>query len=334
VILVTGSAGFIGSHLVMRLLDLGYFVVGIDNHNSYYDPTLKQARLDQFINHPKYKHFRLDISDSKSLEKVFKEGNFKYVVNLAAQAGVRYSLDNPGAYIQSNVAGFTNLLECCKNKVEHFVYASSSSVYGANLRMPFATNQSVNHPLSIYAATKVANELIAHSYSHLYELPTTGLRFFTVYGPWGRPDMALFKFTKAILAGEHITLFNHGRHKRDFTYIDDVIDAVINVLFTPAASDQAWDGLCPNPSTSCAPWKVYNVGSGNPISLDQYVDALEKSLGIKANKKLVPMQPGDLLETYADIDDLKNTTQFKPKTLIQDGVDQFVNWYKTYYKLN
>lgn len=333
-ILVTGSAGFIGSHLVMRLLDLGHFVVGIDNHNNYYDPTLKQARLDQFINHPKYKHFRLDISDRESLEKVFEEGNFKYVVNLAAQAGVRYSLENPGAYIQSNVAGFTNLLECCRNKVDHFVYASSSSVYGANLQMPFTTEQSVSHPLSIYAATKVANELIAHSYSHLYKLPTTGLRFFTVYGPWGRPDMALFKFTKAILAGEPITLFNHGRHKRDFTYIDDVVDTVIKVLFAPAISDQGWDGLNPSPSSSNAPWKVYNVGSGNPISLDQYVEALEKSLSVSAIKKLVPMQPGDLPETYADINDLKNKIQCQPSRNIQYGVDQFVSWYKKYYSVN
>jgi UDP-glucuronate 4-epimerase len=334
VILVTGSAGFIGSHLVKRLLKLGYFVVGVDNQNDYYDPTLKEARLNQFIENDNYKHFRFDISDKEALRELFLEYSPTHVVNLAAQAGVRYSLENPGAYIQSNVVGFSNLLECSKNKVKHLVYASSSSVYGANLSMPFTEDQNISHPLSIYAATKAANELISHAYSHLYNLPTTGLRFFTVYGPWGRPDMALFKFTKSILAGESITLFNHGRHKRDFTYIDDVIDAIVKVLFAPAVSDPSWDGLKPNPSTSSAPWKLHNVASGNPISLDQFVEALEESLGIKANKKLVPMQPGDLPETFADIASLKDIIQFKPNTCIQDGVDQFVSWYKKYYKLN
>jgi UDP-glucuronate 4-epimerase len=333
-IVVTGSAGFIGSHLVRRLLELGHCVLGIDNHNDYYDPTLKTARLEQFINNAKYKHFRIDISDKDAVKALFEEYSPEYVVNLAAQAGVRYSLENPGTYIQSNVAGFANLLECCKDKVKHLVYASSSSVYGANLYMPFTTDQNVSHPLSIYAATKVANELIAHAYSHLYELPTTGLRFFTVYGPWGRPDMALFKFTKSILAGETITLFNHGRHKRDFTYIDDVIDAIVKVLFAPAVSDPGWDGLKPNPSSSSAPWKLHNVASGNPISLDQYVEAIEKSLGIKANKKLVPMQPGDLPETYADITNLKDAIQYQPMTQIQHGVEQFVSWYKSYYEVN
>lgn len=334
VILVTGSAGFIGSHLVQKLLNLGHSVVGIDNHNDYYDPKLKEARLNQFISNGRYIHFRIDISDQKALEEVFNKTNPDYVAHLAAQAGVRHSIQNPGAYIQSNIVGFTNLLECCKGRIKHLAYASSSSVYGANLRMPFTTDQGVNHPLSIYAATKVANELIAHSYSHLHQLPTTGLRFFTVYGPWGRPDMALFKFTKAILAGEPITLFNHGQHKRDFTYIDDVIEAVIKVLLVPAKSDLDWDGLSPNPSTSNGPWKVYNVGSGNPIGLDQYVEALEKSLNIKATKKLAPMQPGDLPETYADISDLKDKIQYQPNTQIQYGVDQFVSWYKQYYRVD
>lgn len=332
-ILVTGAAGFIGSHLVLRLLDLGYFVIGIDNHNDYYDPNLKQARLNQFIKNPKYIHSRMDISDGYALKEIFRKYNPTHVVNLAAQAGVRYSLENPEAYIQANILGFTNILECCKDKVEHLVYASSSSVYGANLCMPFTADQNISHPLSIYAATKVANEHIAHAYSHLYKLPTTGLRFFTVYGPWGRPDMALFKFTKAILAADPIILFNYGRHKRDFTYIQDVIDAVLKVIFTPATSDPDWDGLNPKPNISCAPWRVYNVGSGNPIHLDKYVEALENSLGLKANKKYVPMQPGDLPETYADISDLKNTIEWQPNTQIQYGIDQFVSWYKSYYKI-
>jgi UDP-glucuronate 4-epimerase len=333
-ILVTGSAGFIGAHLVKRLLALGHFVVGLDNHNDYYDPDLKQARLDQFKNNGKYKHFPIDILNKDALQVLFEEYSPKYVVNLAAQAGVRYSLENPGTYIQTNIAGFTNLIECCRGKVKHLVYASSSSVYGANLCMPFTIDQNISHPLSIYAATKGANELIAHAYSHLYGLSTTGLRFFTVYGPWGRPDMALFKFTKAILSGEPITLFNHGQHKRDFTYIDDVVNSITKVLFIPSASDPDWDGMFPNPSSSSAPWKVYNVGSGNPISLINYVEALERSLGIKANKIFLPMQPGDLPETYADINDLKKVIQYKPNTNIQDGIDKFVMWYKNYYTIN
>ncbi|MDC1322620.1 NAD-dependent epimerase [Pseudomonadales bacterium] len=333
-VLVTGSAGFIGSALSIRLLDRGDEVVGIDNHNDYYDPALKEARLARHNNHANYTHIRMDIEDGEAVEKLFQEHSFDGVVNLAAQAGVRYSLENPLAYINTNIVGFTHILEGCRHsKVPHLVYASSSSVYGANTHMPFSIHDNVDHPLSLYAASKKANELMAHTYSHLYGLPTTGLRFFTVYGPWGRPDMALFMFTKAILEGEKISLYNYGNHRRDFTYVDDIVEGVIRVLDRPATPNPEWSGDNPDSGTSSAPWRVYNIGNSSPVELLDYIEAVEDALGIKADKVLLPLQPGDVPDTYANVDDLVRGFNYKPSMSMKDGVKNFVDWYREYKNL-
>ena len=332
-VLVTGSAGFIGSALSIRLLDRGDEVIGIDNHNDYYDPTLKEARLSRHDKHPNYFHIRMDIGNKKEVESLFKKYRFDVVVNLAAQAGVRYSIENPHAYINTNIVGFNHILEGCRNSnVGHLVYASSSSVYGANTKMPFSVHHNIDHPLSLYAASKKANELMAHSYSHLYNIPTTGLRFFTVYGPWGRPDMALFKFTKAILAGEKIQVFNYGNHQRDFTYVDDIVEGVIRVLDKPATRNINWDGKNPDPGTSKAPWRVYNIGNNNPVDLMDYIGALEKALGKISEKAFLPLQPGDVPDTYADVKDLAEQFHYKPSTTVEDGIAKFISWYNDYYK--
>ncbi|HYD74981.1 NAD-dependent epimerase [Ramlibacter sp.] len=333
-VLVTGSAGFIGSALTLRLLERGDTVVGVDNHNDYYDPAIKEARLARFAGHSGYTHVRADLADRDAIEQVFAMHKPQRVVNLAAQAGVRYSIENPLAYINSNIVGFAHVLEGCRHHgVEHLAYASSSSVYGANTAMPFSVHQNVDHPLSLYAASKKANELMAHTYSHLYGLPTTGLRFFTVYGPWGRPDMALFKFTKAILAGEAIQVFNHGQHRRDFTYIDDIVEGVIRVLDHPAERNPAWDGARPDPGTSAAPWRVYNIGNNRPVQLLDYIAALEKALGRKARMEMLPLQPGDVPDTYADVDDLVEQFQYRPGTTVEQGIGRFVEWYRDYFKV-
>jgi len=333
-VLVTGAAGFIGSSLVLRLLERGDTVIGIDNHNDYYDPRIKEARLARFANHPGYTHLRIDLADRPAIYDCFKTHKPKRVVNLAAQAGVRYSIENPLAYIDSNIVGFAHILEGCRhNDVEHLVYASSSSVYGANTAMPFSVHQNVDHPLSLYAASKKSNELMAHTYSHLYGLPTAGLRFFTVYGPWGRPDMALFKFTKAILAGEPIQIFNYGKHRRDFTYIDDIVEGVIRVLDRPAPPNPGWNSDQPDPGTSKAPWRVYNIGNNSPVELMEYIGALEKALGKKAEKELLPLQAGDVLDTYADVDDLVEQFHYKPSTSVDHGIACFVAWYRDYFKV-
>jgi UDP-glucuronate 4-epimerase len=332
-VLVTGSAGFIGSALSIRLLSRGDMVVGIDNHNDYYDPNLKEARLDRHINDKNYTHIRMDIEDSNALRELFDTEDFDVVVNLAAQAGVRYSIENPSAYINTNILGFGNILECCRyNNVNHLIYASSSSVYGSNTKMPFSVHDNVDHPLSLYAASKKANELMSHTYSHLFGLPTTGLRFFTVYGPWGRPDMALFMFTKAILEGEKIPVFNYGNHRRDFTYIDDIIEGIVKVINNPAKSNKSWSGLNPDPSSSLAPWRIFNIGSNSPVELLTYINAIEDALGIKAKKELLPLQPGDVPDTFADVDDLVNEFDYKPIMTVEKGVNNFVQWYKKYHK--
>ena len=332
-VLVTGSAGFIGSALSIRLLNRGDEVVGIDNHNDYYDVELKESRLNRHIKHPNYKHIRMDIEDEKAIEELFKEHQFEGVVNLAAQAGVRYSIENPMAYIHTNMVGFGHILEGCRHgKVKHLVYASSSSVYGSNTKMPFSIHGNVDHPLSLYAASKKANELMAHTYSNLYDLPTTGLRFFTVYGPWGRPDMALFKFTKAILSGEKIEVFNYGKHRRDFTYIDDIVEGVIRVLDKPATPNQLWDGDNPDSGSSKAPWRVYNIGNNSPVELIDYISAIEDALCLKAEKVLLPLQPGDVPDTYANIEDLVKEFNYKPSMPVKKGVENFVNWYQDYYE--
>jgi UDP-glucuronate 4-epimerase len=331
--LVTGSAGFIGSALTLRLLERGDTVIGIDNHNSYYDTVLKEARLARHAKHANYTHLRIDLADRQAIQDAFTTHKPQRVVNLAAQAGVRYSIDNPLAYIDSNIVGFAHILEGCRHHgVEHLVYASSSSVYGANTAMPFTIHQNVDHPLSLYAASKKANELMAHTYSHLYGLPTTGLRFFTVYGPWGRPDMALFKFTKAILADEPIQVFNHGKHRRDFTYIDDIIEGVIRVLDRPATGNADWHGAQPDPGTSTAPWRVYNIGNNQPVELMDYIAALEKALDKTAEKLLLPLQAGDLPDTYADVAELAEQFHYKPATTVEDGIKCFVAWYCDYFK--
>ena len=333
-ILVTGSAGFIGSALTLRLLERGDTVIGIDNHNTYYDPAIKEARLARHTNHPNYTHLRIDLADRSSIEAAFTAHKPQRVVNLAAQAGVRYSIDNPLAYIDSNIVGFAHILEGCRHHgVEHLVYASSSSVYGASTTMPFSIHQNVDHPLSLYAASKKANELMAHTYSHLYGLPTTGLRFFTVYGPWGRPDMALFKFTKAILAGEPIQVFNHGKHRRDFTYVDDIVEGIIRTLDRPAPSNLQWDSNLPDPGTSLAPWRVYNIGNNQPVELMDYIGAIEKALGKTAIKELLPIQSGDVPDTFADVSDLVEQFNYQPATTVKDGIQQFVSWYSNYYKI-
>ena len=332
-ILVTGSAGFIGSALAIKLLQRGDEVVGVDNHNDYYDPALKDARIVRHSNHPSYSHLRLDIEDRIGMKSLFEEHEFDGVVNLAAQAGVRYSLENPFAYVDTNLIGFTNILEGCRyNNVKHLVYASSSSTYGLNTNQPFSTHDNANHPVSLYAATKKAGELMAHAYSHLYNLPTTGLRFFTVYGPFDRPDMALQKFTRAIMNNESIKVFNFGKHKRDFTYIDDIVEGIIRVLDRPATKNTDWDSAKPDPSSSSAPWKIYNIGNNNPIELMDYIEALEASLGISATKEMLPLQPGDMQDTYADVNDLVDDFDYKPSISVKDGVERFAKWYRDYYK--
>ncbi|MCE5313301.1 MAG: NAD-dependent epimerase [Nitrospiraceae bacterium] len=333
-ILVTGAAGFIGSTLSIRLLDRGDTVVGIDNMNDYYDVTLKEARLARLATRQGFTFVKLDIADRSGMERLFAEHNFDAVMNLAAQAGVRYSLINPYSYIESNIMGFTNILEGCRHtKVKHLVYASSSSVYGANTKMPFSVHHNVDHPVSLYAASKKANELMAHTYSHLFNIPTTGLRFFTVYGPWGRPDMALFLFTKAILEGRPIDVFNNGKMQRDFTYIDDIVEGVIRVIDNIAAPNPEWSGDAPDSATSRAPYRLYNIGNNSPVELMRYIEVLEECLGKKAQKNMLPMQPGDVPATYADVDDLTRDVGFKPATPIETGIKNFVEWYRGYYKV-
>ena len=331
-VLVTGAAGFIGFSLARRLLADGDAVVGLDNLNDYYDVALKEARLELLGAHPGFAFARVDLGDRASLDEVFARHRFDLVVNLAAQAGVRYSLTNPQAYVSSNITGFVNILEACRHaEIGHLLYASSSSVYGALTEMPFSVRQNVDHPVSLYAASKKANELIAHAYSHLFRLPTTGVRFFTVYGPWGRPDMALFLFTRAILAGEPIDVFNDGEMERDFTYIDDIVEGLVRLGRRPAAPDPAWDSARPTPSTSNAPYRLYNIGNHQPVRLLRMIEVLEDCLGQKAEKRFLPMQPGDVPATYADIDDIRRDVGFEPSTSIEVGVERFVRWYRDYY---
>jgi UDP-glucuronate 4-epimerase len=332
-ILVTGTAGFIGNELAIRLLERGDEVIGIDNVNDYYDVRLKEARLARIKQHPGFTEIRAGIHDRAVMEDVFAQYKPQRVVNLAAQAGVRYSLKNPYAYVDSNLYGFINILEGCRHHgVEHLVYASSSSVYGANTKMPFSVHDNVDHPVSLYAASKKANELMAHSYSHLYGLPTTGLRFFTVYGPWGRPDMAYFSFTKAILEGRAIDVFNHGDMKRDFTYIDDIVEGVMRTLDCVPAGNAEWNSADPDPGSSRAPYRIYNIGNNNPVDLMHLIGQLEQNLGKTAEKNFLPMQAGDVLATYADVDDLMRDVGFKPATSIEDGIEKFVHWYKDFYR--
>jgi UDP-glucuronate 4-epimerase len=331
-ILVTGAAGFIGSHLCGRLLDRGDEIVGLDNLNDYYDVTLKEARLARLLPRDNFRFVKMDLADREGMEKLFAKEGFQRVVNLAAQAGVRYSLKNPHAYVEANLAGFVNVLEGCRhNKVEHLVYASSSSVYGANTKMPFSIHHNVDHPVSLYAVSKKANELMAHSYSHLYRLPTTGLRFFTVYGPWGRPDMAMFIFARKILAGEPIDVYNNGLMRRDFTYVDDIVEGVMRTLDHVAAPNPQWSGDNPDPGTSLAPYRLYNIGNNNPVELLYLIEVIEKAIGKTARKNLLPLQPGDVPATYADVDDLMADVGFKPATPIEEGVRRFIAWYRSFY---
>lgn len=331
-ILVTGAAGFIGSALSSRLLERGDEVVGIDNMNDYYEIALKEARLAKLAGYAGFTFVKLSLEDRKGMEQLFSEHRFDAVMNLAAQAGVRYSLINPQAYVDSNLVGFANILEGCRHSgVKHLVYASSSSVYGANTKMPFSVHDNVDHPVSLYAASKKANELMAHTYSHLFQLPTTGLRFFTVYGPWGRPDMAYFLFTQAILEGRPINVFNYGKMRRDFTYIDDIVEGVVRVIDRIPAPNPAWSGDAPDSATSYAPYRLYNIGNNNPVELMHFIEVLESCLGKKAEKKMLPIQPGDVPATFADVDDLTHDVGFKPATSIEEGLGRFVSWYKTYY---
>lgn len=331
-ILLTGTAGFIGSHLTKRLLNEGYKVVGIDNLNDYYDVNLKKDRLKILLN-DSVKNYEINLSDKEAVAEVFNSEKPDIVINLAAQAGVRYSLENPHAYIDSNINGFINILEGCRhNNVSHLIYASSSSVYGANTLKPFSTSANIDHPLSLYAATKKSNELMAHTYSHLFNIPTTGLRFFTVYGPWGRPDMALFKFTRAILGEAPIDVYNHGNMMRDFTYVDDIVEAISRLINKPAQPNPDWSGNKPDPSSSSAPYKIYNVGNNSPVKLMDFIEAIENRIGKKAEKNYMEMQSGDVPETYADVDDLYNNINFKPQTDIQTGVNNFVDWFLKYYE--
>lgn len=332
-ILVTGVAGFIGSAVAKSLLERGDEVIGIDNLNDYYDVKLKTDRLELLSGNKKFKFIKMDIADRNDCETLFRDGQPRRVIHLAAQAGVRYSIQNPHAYINSNLVGFTNILEACRhNNVEHLVYASSSSVYGANTTMPFSVHHNVDHPLSLYAATKKANELMAHTYSYLYKIPTTGLRFFTVYGPWGRPDMSLFLFTKKILAGEPIDVFNNGNHSRDFTYIDDIVKGVVRVTDRIACANEEWNSNKPDPGTSLAPYRLYNIGNHQPVELMRFIEILEDCLGNKAQKNFLPMQPGDVPATYADVNDLIRDVNFSPATPIETGISKFVEWYRNYYK--
>jgi UDP-glucuronate 4-epimerase len=331
-LLVTGAAGFIGFHTARRLLERGDEVVGLDNLNAYYDPGLKAARLELLRSYPAFRFIKADIADREAMESLFRVEGFQRVVHLAAQAGVRYSIVNPHVYVQSNVTGFLHVIEGCRqHAVEHLVYASTSSVYGANTRMPFSERQNVDHPLTLYAATKKANELMAHSYSSLYGLPTTGLRFFTVYGPWGRPDMALFLFTKNILAGAPIDVFNGGHHQRDFTYIDDIVQGVLAAVDKVAAPDLTWNSDAPDPATGSAPYKIYNIGNQRPVVLLRYIEVLERCLGRQAQKNLLPIQPGDLPDTWADVEALARDVGYRPSTDLETGVKQFVEWYLGYY---
>ncbi len=333
-IIVTGSAGFIGFSLCIKLLELGENIIGIDNHNNYYDTEIKDARVQQLKKFSSYQHYKVDLVNEKKLENIFQIHKPTKVVNLAAQAGVRYSMENPLAYINSNILGFAYILENCRHqKIEHLVYASTSSVYGANTKMPFSEHDSANHPLSVYAASKKSNELMAHTYSYLYKLPTTGLRFFTVYGPWGRPDMALFKFTKAILEEKPINVFNHGNHTRDFTYIDDIVEGIIKTLDNPPRANKNWNSNKPDPAKSKAPWCIYNIGNNKPVQLMDYIDALEKALNKKAKINFLPLQPGDVQDTFADLKNLKETFNYKPTTSVVKGVSNFIKWYKNYYRI-
>jgi UDP-glucuronate 4-epimerase len=333
-VLVTGAAGFIGYHVALRLLENGRRVVGLDNLNAYYDPKLKDARLAELAKFDGFQFAKLDLADRAGMPALFAKHRFPFVVHLAAQAGVRYSLIDPHAYVDSNLTGFTNILEGCRhNGCRHLLFASSSSVYGSNTRMPFSVHDNVDHPLSLYGASKKANELMAHAYAHLFQLPTTGLRFFTVYGPWGRPDMAMWLFAKAILADEPIKLFNHGNMRRDFTYVDDVAESVVRLVERAPAGDPKWSGDKPDPGSSAAPWRVYNIGNNNPVELLEVVRLLEEAIGKKAKRELLPMQPGDVPATYADVDDLMREVDFKPATPIADGIARFIEWYRAYHRL-
>jgi len=331
-VLVTGAAGFIGFHLSQKLLNVGYLVTGLDNMNSYYDKGLKFSRLDILKANPNFTFIQVDLTDRVGIDYLFASNKFDYVVNLAAQAGVRYSLTNPHAYLESNLHGFLNILEACRhNNIKHLIYASSSSVYGANKKMPFSIHHNVDHPISLYAATKKSNELMAHTYSALYNLPTTGLRFFTVYGPYGRPDMALFLFTKAIIENKPIDVFNHGRMKRDFTYVDDITESIVRLVPQPSEANKEWSGMSPDPATSFAPYRVFNIGNNKPIELLRFIEVIEEKIGKKAVKNFLPLQGGDVPETFADVDDLMRAVDFKPSTSIEDGVGKFVDWYIKYY---
>lgn len=331
-VLITGAAGFIGFHLAMRLLQEGHEIVGLDNCNDYYDVQLKEDRLKLLTTYPAFRFVRADMADSPAMDALFAAQGFSHVVNLAAQAGVRYSIENPRSYIQSNLVGFGNILEGCRhNKVKHLVFASSSSVYGLNTSQPFSVHDNVDHPVSLYAATKKSGELMAHTYSHLYGLPCTGLRFFTVYGPWGRPDMALHLFTTAIMQGKPINVFNNGDMRRDFTYIDDIVEGVVRALKRPASPNPLWNPAQPDPASSSAPWRIYNIGNNQTVSLGDFISTLEKALGVSAQKNFLPMQPGDVESTYADIDDLNRDTGFCPSTSLEEGIARFVQWYKDYY---
>ena len=333
-VLITGSAGFIGSALSLRLLERGDEVIGIDNLNDYYDVELKKARLARTTGHDGYTDVRINLEDREGVAAVFAEHKPHRVVNLAAQAGVRYSIENPHAYVDTNLVGFTNILEGCRhNNVEHLVYASSSSVYGSNTNMPFSVHDNVDHPVSLYAASKKANELMAHTYSHLFQIPTTGLRFFTVYGPWGRPDMALFMFTKNILAGKPIDVFNYGNHRRDFTYIDDIVEGVVRVLDKIAAPNPDWSGDTPDSASSAAPYRIYNIGNNEPVELMRYIEVLEDCLGKKAEKNMLPLQPGDVPATYADVADLVRDVGYKPDMSVEQGIRNFVDWYRDYFRI-
>ncbi len=333
-ILVTGAAGFIGFHLSKRLLDEGCQVVGLDIVNDYYDPAIKEARLEILKPHQEFKFVKIDLADKDSMDSLFKEEKFDAVVNLAAQAGVRYSLVNPQSYVDSNLVGFVNILEGCRhNDVKHLVFASSSSVYGSNTKMPFSVHDNVDHPVSLYAASKKSNELMAHAYAHLFSIPCTGLRFFTVYGPWGRPDMALFLFTKAILEDRPIDVFNYGKMQRDFTYIGDIVEGVVRVIERPAQPNPDWNGDNPDPGSSYAPYKIYNIGNNQPVELMHFIEVIENTLGKKAKKNLLPLQPGDVPATYANIDDLVRDTGFKPATPLEVGIPEFIKWYRDYFKV-
>lgn len=331
-ILITGSAGFIGFHLAQKVGSLGYAVTGLDNLNDYYDVSLKKSRLEILKKLPHFDFRQIDLADAAAVNQLFAEKHFSCVINLAAQAGVRYSLINPHAYLESNLHGFLNVLEACRhNKTGHLIYASSSSVYGANKKMPFSVHDNVDHPISLYAASKKANELMAHTYSSLYDLPTTGLRFFTVYGPYGRPDMALFLFTKAILEGKPIDVYNHGKMKRDFTYVDDIVEAIARLVPRPPEPDPTWSGLKPDPASSFAPYRVYNIGNNKPVELMRFIEIIEEKIGKKAVRNFMPIQDGDVPETYADVEDLMREVDFKPETPIEVGIGNFVDWYREYY---